>query len=367
MFTTYEEQGVIYKTGDKSLSILPLDGLVIQNGSNTLQINNTGFINGSRELLFSNLLDGISKIGSIKASSDDARLDVNKEMVINDDANTQFNTTITTKTLQLTDISTSKSIVLDIDQLNFTISNGALRYSQVSDTGIKLSDAYSSEAIADMTKDNLIFNNVLLNQQIILDNINYSTPTIQLKDFNTNANVTLNHTSLKMEDEVGGLQLEIKADSTDVTEPEPFIRFRDSTGYDIHIRSNGIYGNSQFCYTLDNDTKFMKQNNPFSLQIWPLSDGEYIEKYMPFIFLQNATVVKVRNYTDYLDDAGVGGWNTIITSSDKTVNIDLAGVPWCGFGNGIQYDTFTIEPWNTRRITLVYLLNDMIWVWVISY
>lgn len=162
------------------------------------------------------------------------------------------------------------------------------------------------------------------------------------------------------------IQVEVVADHTQ--DADPFIRLQNVNGLNNYIRYRGIYADGHFCFNLNNDNKFMKQQNAFSLQQYELIDGEFIEKYMPFVFAQNLpTGLKLYPANDYLDDAGLAGWSFIISNySGGSINIDTTGLNWYAHSNGLNANPIVINKWVTCRITLVYSSIDNEYLWAVS-
>lgn len=178
---------------------------------------------------------------------------------------------------------------------------------------------------------------------------------------------TLSNANLLINDNNGGfpLQLELMVDNT--VDPDPYIRLQDINGFQNFIKFSGIYANGNLCFNLNNDVKFMKQQNPFSMQQYELFDGDKIEKYMPFVFVQNISGIRLRDVSEYFDDNGSVGWSCIVSNySGGTITIDTAGYRWYGHSNGLGNDPIQFKKWVTCRLTLVYSSIDNEYLWALS-
>lgn len=161
------------------------------------------------------------------------------------------------------------------------------------------------------------------------------------------------------------LQVEIVADHTQ--DADPFIRLQNVNGLNNRIKYSGIYADGHYCFNLNNDNKFFKQQNAFSMQQYELFDGEYIEKYMPLIFAQNVNTLKLRDYTEYLDDNGLVGWTIIVSNySNFDLNIDAFGLRWYAHNGGLSTSPIVVKKWVTVRITLVYSSIDNEYLYAVS-
>lgn len=161
------------------------------------------------------------------------------------------------------------------------------------------------------------------------------------------------------------IQIELVPDHTQ--HPDPFIRLQNDTGLNNYLRFKGIYADGHFCFNLNNDQKFFKQQNPFSMTQTELLDGEYIEKYMPFVFAQNVTGLKLRNYVEYLDDNGLVGWSCIVSNySGAGITIDTNGLNWYSHSSGLNTNPIQMKKWATCRLTLVYSSIDNEYLWAFS-
>lgn len=226
----------------------------------------------------------------------------------------------------------------------------------------------------DMTINDFGSTNV---SQITSDYLQFTTPTYQ---------GTLNAYSLTVNDITGGfsanvgtgiitttdnnsgnpIRIEIATDNTQ--DPEPFIRLQNDTGLNNYLRFRGIYADGHSCFNLNNDQKFFKQQNAFSMTQYELVDGDFIEKYMPFVFTQNNTgVLKLRTYTDYLDDNGLVGWSCIVSNYyGSDIQIDTNGLQYYSHFGGLNGSPIVFKKWATARITLVYSSIDNEYLWAVS-
>jgi hypothetical protein len=122
---------------------------------------------------------------------------------------------------------------------------------------------------------------LLLNNTVVLDDLtNTNTTTI------TNYHAIFNDINTNME-------VEINNNSSLST--EPYIRMQNSIGISNYYNQSNINADGNHCFTFNNNEKFFKQNNPFSFLNYELNDGDYIEKHMPFIFIQNVNYLKLYN------------------------------------------------------------------------
>ena len=161
------------------------------------------------------------------------------------------------------------------------------------------------------------------------------------------------------------LQVEIVADHTQ--DADPYIRLQNFNGFQNRVKFSGIYADGHNCFNLNNDNKFMKQQNPLSMQQYELLDGEFIEKYMPLVFVQNVSGLKLRDVTEYLDDNGLAGWSCIISNyNGGDITIDTSGYDWFAHSNGLSGNPIIFKKWATCRLTLVYSSIDNQYLWALS-
>ena len=161
------------------------------------------------------------------------------------------------------------------------------------------------------------------------------------------------------------LQVELVADHTQ--DPDPFVRFQNFNGLNSYIKFSGLYADGHFCFNLSNDQRFFKQQNPMSMTQYELFDGNYIEIYMPLVFVQNISGLKLRNYKDYLDDNGLVGWSCVVSNySGSDIQIDTDGLNWYATNYGVQGNPITFGKYLTARITLVYSSIDNQYLWALG-
>jgi hypothetical protein len=196
------------------------------------------------------------------------------------------------------------------------------------------------------------------NTQITLDNNlnNISTLTsdnLMLRDSGYSIVNELHNNKIQIVDNNSNMQIELNNDSN-VT-AEPIIRFQNTLGSNNLIKYSGIYANSNNCFNLDNSTKFLKQNNPFSFNYYRLNDGDYIEKYYPFVYCFNISAIKLYSPSEYLDDNGNAGWSCLISNhSGNDFQIDTAGYDWYSHSHAQQANPIILKKFATCRITLIY-------------
>jgi hypothetical protein len=253
--------------------------------------------------------------------------------------------------LVLGDIETNGTIVLKDNLITPTFT------STLTDTDLTITES-STANNASYGFDGLtiintagVSNTITDNDIVILNTINGESNTI-----NQNR-ISLSSTTLN--------QLII---SNDISVNEPFIRMDDSLGRPTIYSNISITADSGYCYTLDNGTRFLKQNNPFSFKNYELVDGDYIEPYMPFVMIQNGTILKLRRVGYYLDDAGLAGWSCIVSNySGGTLNIDINDASsWYSHSTGGgQPNPINIKKYGTVRITLVFSSTDG-YLWAVS-
>jgi hypothetical protein len=160
------------------------------------------------------------------------------------------------------------------------------------------------------------------------------------------------------------LQLECVADHTQ--DADPFIRFQNDTGFNNYIKFSGIFADGHFCFNLNNDQKFFKQQNPMSMTQYELLDGEFIKKYMPLVFAQNVNVLRLQRYTEYLDDNGLVGWSCIISNySGGDLQIDT-DINWYSTNYSVASSPIIINKYATCRLTLVYSSINLEYLWTLS-
>jgi hypothetical protein len=154
-----------------------------------------------------------------------------------------------------------------------------------------------------------------------------------------------------------------------VANPEPYIELVNSVGESNKYNYGGLVASGASCYSFDNGNRFFKQNNPFSFKHWEIVDGDSIEAYMPFVMVQNASGIRLRRVSDYLDDLGEAGWSCVVSNyGNNTLTIDISDASsWYSYSAGTgQGNPITINKCATCRITLVYSSTDMQYVWAVS-
>lgn len=258
--------------------------------------------------------------------------------------------------------------ILHVNDISLnTINGGAYPFS------LTLSDVLSAGNTAN---NSIILDNGTENNTMSPSNINLSEATnntqstlysnsLSINDNNVSTNSTLGPVSLSINDNTNNTQLKLVNDVN--IDAEPYIQFQNVTGIDNKIKFSGIYADGHYNYILDNDTRFFKQQNPFSFKFTELFDGDYIEKYMPFVFSQNITALKLRNYIEYLDDNSNVGWSCIVSNySGVSININTDGLNWYAHSDGVGGGQIILKKWATCRITLVYSSIDTEYLWAVS-
>lgn len=309
MTTIYQNQSIAFTDLSGNLAtISPAVGFTIQTPTQTLTANVDGFTNGVETLLFSDLYAGVEKTKSIKflTSTPTTLSVVDKIEVVDNNITPTYQSDLIPTNLTITEIATS----------NFS----SLGY------------------------DGFIINNALSGETNTIDKTSI-TLTGSLGTFN---------------------QLII---SNDISVNEPFIRMDDSLGRPTIYSNISITADSGYCYTLDNGTRFLKQNNPFSFKQYELLDNDKIQPYMPFVMIQNGNLLNFRQVGNYLDDGGLAGWSCIVSNySNGTLDIDINNASsWYSHStSGGQSNPIHIKKWGTCRITLVYSSIDNEYIWAVS-
>lgn len=158
------------------------------------------------------------------------------------------------------------------------------------------------------------------------------------------------------------IQLEVVADHTQ--DPDPFIRFQNFNGLNSYVKFSGLYADGHYCFNLNNDQKFFKQQNPMSMTQYELFDGNYIEKYMPLVFAQNVSALKLRKPEEYFDDNGLVGWSCIVSNYNSSdIQIDTNGLNWYSTNGGLQGNPITFSKYLTATLVLVYSSIDNQYLW----
>jgi hypothetical protein len=176
---------------------------------------------------------------------------------------------------------------------------------------------------------------------------------------------TIDQNSITMTSPLGTLNQVII--SNDISGSEPFIRIDDSAGRPTLYYNYGITSDSGFCYTLNNGTRFLKQQNPFSFKFTELLDGDTIEPYMPFVMVQNVSGINLRKVSEYVDDLGEVGWSCIISNYGNSITVDISNASgwYGGASSGLDANPIVIRQFCTVRITLVYSRSDG-YIWAVS-
>lgn len=148
----------------------------------------------------------------------------------------------------------------------------------------------------------------------------------------------------------------------------PFVNLRDNDGLPTFLKCRQLNQDGHYCFTFENNERFFKQNNPFSLKQYSLFNGDFIEKFMPFVLMEDGvTGLKLREYIEYLDDNGQVGWSCIVSNMNGgVVQIDTGGIDWFAHSNGLSGNPININKWATCRITLIYSQNLSVYRWAVS-
>ena len=171
--------------------------------------------------------------------------------------------------------------------------------------------------------------------------------------------------NINLIDTPSNIQIEINNDIS--ISATPYIRMQNASGLNNYYYQNSINADGHNCFVLDNNKKFFKQVNPFSFKQYELLDGNYIEKYMPFIFVQNISGIKLYDYTQYLDDNNDVGWSCIVSNyTGSDIQIDTHGLNYYSHSSGLGAGPIVFKKWATARITLVYSSIDAEYLYAVS-
>ena len=194
---------------------------------------------------------------------------------------------------------------------------------------------------------------------------NTANNSIILDDSANNYSSDISPGTILLRDDNVGIQLELVTDGNQDT--DPFIRLKNQFGLNTQIKYAGIYADGNNCFNLDNDVKFFKQHNPMSFNYEELNDGDYIEKYFPFVYCRNLSGIKLYPPSDYLDDNSNAGWSCIVSNhSNSNLNIDTNSVDWYSHSNNAGSDPIVLKKFVTCRITLIYSNVDSAYFWAVS-
>ena len=176
----------------------------------------------------------------------------------------------------------------------------------------------------------------------------------------------INPSSIQMADGVNNLQVELSNDINVYS--EPFLRLRNQNGSDNYLRFSELNVDQHINFSFNNNQSFFRQMNPFSFNTYNANDGDFIEKFMPFVVADNITTLKLHNPSDYLDNNGNYGWSCIVSNiSGGDVQIDTSGYQWYAHSNGLQGGPIDLNKWSTARLTLVFSYNTVgDYVWALS-
>lgn len=210
--------------------------------------------------------------------------------------------------------------------------------------------------------------------QLTSDYVAFTTPAYQgqvnanslsLNDLSGGYTTLISPATALFNDPVGNIQTELITDST--SNAQPYIRMQNASGLNNYYYQNSINADGHNCFVLDNNEKFFKQVNPFSFKQYELLDGDFIEKYMPFVFVQNISSIKLYDYTQYLDDNGDVGWSCIVSNyTGSDIQIDTHGLNYYSHFGGLNPGPITFKKWATARITLVYSSIDAEYLYAVS-
>ena len=385
-------------------SLSNFSALVLKDDSFPLLTNTTmtqvGITKNGQSISFDNLCLLPTVLASLSLPPDGITLLVDHRILLQDITNTQttvdlrndyfiMNDTINqnyysfnSTTLQVDNHTNPSYIRMNADGglmiQNDTKSGAPTNVNTFTHSSISISNSLGGGPTNTMTAGDLsITDSGLINTtQLTADYINFTTPayTTQLTASQLSVTDPVNGYSSTISSGIGlfndtnggsAIQLECVTDHTQ--DPDPFIRFQNSTGQNNYLKFGGIYTCGQFTFILDNKDRFMKQNNPFSMTQYELRDGDNIEKYMPFIFCQNVNGIKLRPYTEYLDDNMLTGWSCIVSNySGADLQIDTFGLSWYAHSHGNNGNPIYIKKFATCRITLVYSSIDLVYLWAVS-
>jgi hypothetical protein len=188
---------------------------------------------------------------------------------------------------------------------------------------------------------------------------------IQVRDGGNTVSSLMSKNALHMVDSSSLLEVEVNNDFTATS--EPYIRMKNSSGLNNYYNRNSINADGHNCFTLNNNERFFKQNNPFSFLTYKLNDGDYIERSYPFVYCYNLSVIKLYNPADYLDDSGNDGWSCIVSNHNGVdMQIDTAGYDWYSHSNGLVGNPIQLKKYATCRITLINSTGYGNYIWAVS-
>ena len=324
MTTKYPNQSVQYTDiAGNTATLTPDVGLVLSNGVTTLTMDQTGFTNGVQTLLFQDIYTTVEKTKAIKylTSTPTTLSVVDKIEVVDTYPSPNYKSELTSTNLTITELSSANYSSLGYNGV--TIVNTAGISNTITENDMVIINTITGE-LSVIDQHRLVFNSSTTNQIII---------------------------------------------SNDISVSEPYIRMDDSLGRSTIYSNVSTTADSGYCYTLNNGTRFMKQENPFSFKNYELVDGDYIEPYMPFVMIQNGSALKLRRVADYFDDDGYAGWSCIVSNyGGGDIQIDIADASsWYAFSNGGGLpNPINIKKYATCRITLVYSSIDSQYIWAVS-
>lgn len=192
---------------------------------------------------------------------------------------------------------------------------------------------------------------------------------LQINDDPQTLIARVHNNNILFQDTTTNIQVELNNDS--FVSADPFLRLQNTNGTSNYLYFRELNADSHFNFILNNNQSFFKQMNPFGFQQYELVDGDHIEKYMPFVMIQNGggATLKLRDPTNYLDDNGLAGWSCIVSNyGGIDLNIDMASAAsWYAHSNtGGMGNPITIKKWVTCRLTLVYSSIDSQFIWAVS-
>jgi len=305
-------------------------------------------------------------LASLDIPPNSTTLEVDHRILLIDNTNTQTQADIRNDYLAINDT---------VNANYYSFNSDTLQVNNITNTSYISMNPFDGLLIQNDVKGGAPTNiNTITHSQITIDNtpsggpINTLNPNqISINDPTNGYISTMSNANLLFNDNNGGLPLQMELMVDHTVDPEPMIRLQDVNGFNNFIKYSGIYANKNLCFNLDNDNKFMKQQNPFSMQQYELLDGEKIKKYMPFVFVQNVSGIRLKDVSKYFDDNGLVGWSCIVSNySGGTITIDTAGYRWYDHAAGLGNDPIQLNKWATCRLTLVYSSIDNEYLWALS-
>lgn len=168
---------------------------------------------------------------------------------------------------------------------------------------------------------------------------------------------------LELADTNTNLQAELSIDTN--ISADPFLRLQNTNGLSNYLYFSELNADTNYNFKLNNNNSFFKILNPMSYNVYTPNDGDFIEKYFPFVLCDNITGLKLYSPSNYLDDNSNPGWSCIISNlSGGPVNIDTGGYQWYDHRSGLQTNPINIAKWATCRITLLFssvTIGDYVW------